>query len=80
MSVSIAYKPVVEKEYIEGAGSSFYKALEETFGNFPIHLTYDEHKEIVYAMMRAIGTENNPYEQLAIALDNHGEVLVIAEW
>lgn len=77
MSVSIAYEPVKEKDYLEGGTSLDVTALEETFGNLPLRLDLD-----TVPILKAMGAASGRpvYDEIAAILSKHGSVILTAEY
>lgn len=72
----ITVRPVALPQRMSFLGTSFKTvsgALAEVFGSFPVRLTR-EHLSIVHGMAAVAGEGRGPYDQIAAALDKHGDV------
>jgi hypothetical protein len=79
MSVSISYRPLSVKEYLNGVTSTTVKTLEYAFGELPVVLNELEHAGVLQALAFAHGGKPNPYSDLALALVHNGSLRVEAE-
>jgi hypothetical protein len=79
MSVSVYYQPISKAVNLENATQIFVKAMEKTFGEFPISLD-SSNLNILEAMGSVLGDEYNPYSELVDAIENYGEVLVTVSY
>lgn len=78
MSVTILYHPVSDGVIIDGGTSSAFKALNETFGKFPIMLS-DDDLPMLTGMAAVYHGEPNPFTQLMDAIDRYETIRVIVK-
>jgi len=79
MSVTIVCRPVSEGIIINGGTSSTEKALNETFGKFPIMLS-DDDLPVLTGMAAVYRGEPNPFTQLIDAIDKYERIQVIVKY
>lgn len=74
----LEWAPISTPERITFLGTSFdevARALRESFGEFPIRLTYGQpHIMVLKAMAAVAGQGRQPYEEISTALERYGEL------
>lgn len=81
MSATVMYQPVKGKSLDIGAPSSFLSALERAFGNRPWTLSGGDYHTLM-GLAAGLGSDDQraACEQLAKAVQDHGEIRVWAEY
>lgn len=77
----ISYSSVARPQRISFLGTdvnTVKAALAEVFGTFPIRLSKKD-SNILAGMCAASGDGRQPYEQLCVAIDHHGELEIVLE-
>lgn len=78
---AMSWRPLTSPRRVTFLGTSFpavHRALADVFGEFPIRLT-PEHRVTLRAMAAVAGEGREPYDQIADALQKHGDVEVGVE-
>lgn len=77
----MSWRPLTTPRRVTFLGTSFaavHRALADTFGGFPVRLS-PEHVVTLRAMAAVAGEGREPYDQIADALQKHGDVEVGVE-